>query len=46
MLMLRYAPGLTDGEAWRIVLVEHFAPLAVDVVHFKTIPNRVSAVMA
>ena len=22
MLMLRYAPGLTDGEAWRIVLVD------------------------
>ena len=46
VLVLRHHPRLGHGKARRVVFVEHLAPLAVDVVHFKTIPNRVSAVMA
>ena len=40
--MLRFGlhPRLADGETRRIVLVEHLTPFAVDVVHFRTVPQR------
>ena len=37
-------PRLSHGERRRIVLVEHLAPLVVDVVHFVAVDHRMGAV--
>ena len=41
MLTIRIDPRFGHGERRRIVLVEHLAPLAVDVVHFVAVIQRV-----
>ena len=46
MLVLGHDPCLADGEARRIVLIEHPAPLAIDVVHLRTVPQRILAIVA
>ena len=38
MLVLGHHPGLADGEARRVVLVEHLAPFAVDVMYLGAVP--------
>ena len=46
MLMLGHHPSLADGKARRVVLVEHLAPFAVDVMHLGAVPQRIRAVVA
>ena len=46
VLMLRRYPGFGDGECRRIILVEHLAPFAIDVVHFVPVIQRMRAVGA
>ena len=41
MLAIRIDPRFSHGERRRIVLVEHLAPVAVDVVHFVAVIQRV-----
>ena len=45
-MMLRRYPGFGDGECRRIILVEHLAPFAIDVVHFVPVIQRMRAVGA
>ena len=44
ILAVRIDPGFGHGECRRIVLVEHLAPLAVDIMHLITVIQRVRPV--
>ena len=45
VLVLGHHPRLGHGKARRVVLVEHLAPFAVDIVHLATVEQRVAEVM-
>ena len=45
VLVLGHHPRLGHGKARRVVLVEHLAPFAVDVVHFAAVEQRMAEVV-